>query len=153
MLIHSIQSLLRQGCLARTTAFLLLPFPYTCTDISTCANAFPRFTSYWDSACTASWAFWPPLEVNVSLPFLHPKIKSQSKCIYFYFYFMCNGVLPAWISMWGCWGFWSWSYRELWAATWVLGTDLGSSGRLASALSYWAISPAHAPKCIIKMLI
>ena len=30
-----------------------------------------------------------------------------------YFYFMCIGVLPAWISVWGCWVPRNWSCRQL----------------------------------------
>ena len=37
---------------------------------------------------------------------------------------------------------WNWSYRQVWAAIWVLGLEPGSSGRAASALNHWAISPA-----------
>ena len=36
---------------------------------------------------------------------------------------------------------WVWSYRELWAAMWVLRIKPGSSGRAASALNHWVISP------------
>lgn len=56
-----------------------------------------------------------------------------------YFYFMSIGVLPACMSVWGC------QIPEtgrLWAAMWLLGSELGSSGRTANGLNYWAISPA-----------
>jgi hypothetical protein len=33
-------------------------------------------------------------------------------------------------------------YRWLWATTWLLGTELRTSGRAVYALSHWAISPA-----------
>jgi len=33
-------------------------------------------------------------------------------------------------------------YRWLWAAMWLLGIELRTSGRAASALNHWAISPA-----------
>ena len=52
---------------------------------------------------------------------------------------MCIGVLPACMSVWECW---SWSYRQLWAAMWVLEFELASSGRIANALTCWSISPA-----------
>ena len=42
----------------------------------------------------------------------------------------------------GCWIPWKWSYKWLCAVTWVLRTEPGSSGRAASALNHWAISPA-----------
>jgi hypothetical protein len=37
---------------------------------------------------------------------------------------------------------WNWSYRWLWAATWVLGTEPKSSAAVASEVNHWAISPA-----------
>jgi hypothetical protein len=40
-------------------------------------------------------------------------------------------------------GLWNWTSRWLWATVWVLGTKPGSSGRAASALNFWAISPAQ----------
>ena len=42
----------------------------------------------------------------------------------------------------GCWISWDWSYGQLWAAVWVLGTKPSSFGRTASALNCWAITPA-----------
>lgn len=40
----------------------------------------------------------------------------------------------------GHWIHWSWSYRRLWATTWVLGTEPSSSGRAASAINLWSSS-------------
>jgi hypothetical protein len=37
----------------------------------------------------------------------------------------------------------NWSYQRLWASTWVLGTELRSSGGAARALNHWTISPGH----------
>jgi hypothetical protein len=37
---------------------------------------------------------------------------------------------------------WCYSYRWLWVTLWVLGTELGTSGRTTSALNHWDISPA-----------
>ena len=54
---------------------------------------------------------------------------------------MCNCVLPACMYMCRCQVSWNWSYRQLWAAMWVLGMEPGPSGRAASALNHWAISP------------
>jgi hypothetical protein len=34
-------------------------------------------------------------------------------------------------------------YRWLWATVWLLEIELRTSGRAGSALSHWAISPAH----------
>jgi hypothetical protein len=34
-------------------------------------------------------------------------------------------------------------YRWFWVTMWLLGIELRTSGRAVSALSYWAISPAH----------
>jgi hypothetical protein len=36
----------------------------------------------------------------------------------------------------------NWSFRWLWAVRWMLGIELRSSGRAASTLTCWAISPA-----------
>jgi hypothetical protein len=45
------------------------------------------------------------------------------------------------MSVWGCQVTWSWSYRQLWAVMWVLGFEPKSSGKAASVLRCWAISP------------
>ena len=42
----------------------------------------------------------------------------------------------------GQWIPWDWNYRWLWTVLWVTGTKLKSSGRAASALNCWALSPA-----------
>lgn len=39
-------------------------------------------------------------------------------------------------------GPWSWSFRQVWAIMWVLGTELQFSSRAASSHKLWAISPA-----------
>jgi hypothetical protein len=44
-----------------------------------------------------------------------------------------------------CWVTWDCSYRQFWAAMWVLGIKPGSSGRGASALNPWATFPATPP--------
>ena len=41
----------------------------------------------------------------------------------------------------GCQVPWNWTYRQLCAAIWVLGMEARSSGRAASALNCWVISP------------
>ena len=41
-----------------------------------------------------------------------------------------------------CWITWNWSYRQLWAATCMLGIRPSSFERVASALNHWAVSPA-----------
>ena len=46
------------------------------------------------------------------------------------------------MSVWGCQIPWNWNYRQLWAATWVLGIEPRSFGRAATALNCWAVSPA-----------
>lgn len=50
----------------------------------------------------------------------------------------------------GCWVLWNWSYRWLWAAMCVLGTKLRPPGKIASALNYWAISPASKIRVLIS---
>jgi hypothetical protein len=35
---------------------------------------------------------------------------------------MCAGVLPVFMSVWGCQIPWIWSYKQVWAANWVLET-------------------------------
>ena len=61
---------------------------------------------------------------------------------------MTLSVLPAWTSVWGCWVLWYWSYRQVWAAMWVLGMEPGFSGRAVNALNHWTISPAPKAKCL-----
>ena len=39
------------------------------------------------------------------------------------------------MSVWGCWVPWNWSYRQLWAAMWMLGIELRSSGRAVNECS------------------
>ena len=46
------------------------------------------------------------------------------------FYFLCVLVF----CLWGCRISWNWSYRQLWAAMWLLGIEPRSFGREASAL-------------------
>ena len=50
-----------------------------------------------------------------------------------YFYFMYTGVSPACITLWR---------HQIVSCMWLLGTELGSSGRAAGALNGWGISPA-----------
>ena len=55
---------------------------------------------------------------------------------------MCSGVLcHAIMPVWECWS--PWSYRELWAAIWVLGIEPWTSGGTNGVLDHWAISPAQ----------
>lgn len=54
------------------------------------------------------------------------------------FYFTSIGVLPTCMSVWGCWS----HHRQMWAAMWVPGIELKSSGRAFSALNLRTISPA-----------
>lgn len=69
-------------------------------------------------------------------------------------FFMCMNVLPTWIYMYlmhvgaqGAKKTWtSWSYGELWATMWVLGTKPRSSTRATSAVHLWAMSPAPPTK-------
>jgi hypothetical protein len=42
----------------------------------------------------------------------------------------------------GHWIPWGWNHRQLWAAMWLLGIELRSSGRAANAVNHWTISPA-----------
>lgn len=48
---------------------------------------------------------------------------------------------------------WNWSYRRLWASTWVLGTEPGASGRGASAVLCWAVSPSSFHEHILSIYI
>lgn len=50
----------------------------------------------------------------------------------------------------GCQISWNWSYRQLWAAVWVLGIQSGLFGRTASVLNCKAISPAPADRFLIS---
>ena len=45
------------------------------------------------------------------------------------------------MSVWGCRIPWNWNHRQLWAFLWVLGIEPRSSGRTASVLNHWSISP------------
>ena len=47
--------------------------------------------------------------------------------------------------VWVCCFLWNWSYRQLWATMWVLRIEPRSSGRVATALNHWAISPGSEP--------
>ena len=51
------------------------------------------------------------------------------------------GILFARMPLWRSWISWNWSYRQLWAGTWMLGIEPRSFRRAASALNLWAISP------------
>jgi hypothetical protein len=42
-----------------------------------------------------------------------------------------------------------WGYGQLWAPMWVLGTKPGLSGRAASSINDWAISPAPFAFCLL----
>jgi hypothetical protein len=53
---------------------------------------------------------------------------------------MCFGVLASCMSVWGCWIPKHWSYRQLWDAMWMLGTEPGPSGRTTNAPNHWAIN-------------
>jgi hypothetical protein len=70
-----------------------------------------------------------------------------------YFYFMCISVLSVCL----CEGVWcpgpgvTDSCKQ--AAMWVLGIELGSSGRVASALNHRAISPAPQSRFILFLQI
>lgn len=62
--------------------------------------------------------------------------------------FLCMSVLSAYFcaphASWaygGCRTPCNWSYTQLWASLWVLGTELGSSGTVESAFNGWGFSP------------
>ena len=58
-------------------------------------------------------------------------------------YFLCALVFCLHTCLcWGCQIPWNWTYRQVWAAMWVLGIEPGFSGRAVSVLNLWAISPA-----------
>ena len=57
-------------------------------------------------------------------------------------HFICIGVLPACMSVWGCQVLWNRSYGCLWAAMWMLGIEPWTSGEATSVLNCWATSPA-----------
>jgi hypothetical protein len=50
----------------------------------------------------------------------------------------------------GCWISKNWSYRQLWAPVWVLGTKLRSSGRATSAFNPWDPSPLAPSPLFLK---
>lgn len=54
--------------------------------------------------------------------------------------FMCT-VWETLVASRGCQNPWNRSYPCLWAARWVLGTELVSSGRATGMPNHWAISP------------
>lgn len=54
---------------------------------------------------------------------------------------VCHGFVLVQRSM-KNWLPWLWGYRQVSAAVWVLGTELGCLGRAASTLNCCAISPA-----------
>ena len=74
-------------------------------------------------------------------PSLPPKVITSFSFFIIYFYLMCI-VFYLHTCLWGCQLPWSWSYRQLWTTMWLLGIELRTSGRAASALNRWAISPA-----------
>ena len=78
----------------------------------------------------------------------HCNCKFKPPCLVFVFFNFLNYLLLFYVywcfaCMYICVeGIRFWSDRELWAAVWMLGIEPRSSGRSASALNYWAISPA-----------
>lgn len=75
--------------------------------------------------------------INSSNPNAHHSfLKSYLLFIYMHWCFVCITYVSR------CEGVRSWSYRQLWAAGWVLGTESSSIGRAVSALNHWAIFPA-----------
>ena len=68
-----------------------------------------------------------------------------------FYYCMCISVLPSCVSVWGCQIPWNWSYRQLWAAMWMLGIEPGSSDRAVFALNREP-SLHSAPQTIFKMI-
>lgn len=60
-----------------------------------------------------------------------------------YFYFVFIGVLPACVTVSEPWNR---SYRQVWAATWVLRIEPRPSRRTANILNCWVISPTLRPK-------
>ena len=106
------------------------------------ADCWSYFLGYWrNPVAFAQRAHTTPIswsELPISLQQSHSII-----FLNFYFYFMYTGVLPASMSVWGCWIPWNRSYRWFWAAMWVLGIEPVSSGRAVSAPNPWVISPAQ----------
>lgn len=60
---------------------------------------------------------------------------------FLFFKKMCIGVLFSW----RCWVPQNWSYRQLWAAVWVLEIESGSSGREVHTLNHCTNTVSPAP--------
>ena len=78
-----------------------------------------------------------------ALPTVVRTVRTQLFKKYLFLFYVHWCFLTACISVKGYRIPWNWSYRQLWAAMWMLGIEPWSSGRAASALSCWAISPAR----------
>lgn len=58
---------------------------------------------------------------------------------FLFIYLLCIGILPTYMSVWGCQICWNWSHRQLWHVMWVMRIEPTSSGRASSASNLWAI--------------
>lgn len=80
--------------------------------------AFPRYSLLFPSV----------LFLSVISSYIFLLILGRSCCTSFFF--ICvHGVMPAYKSVWAGWIPLNWSYTPLWAATWVLRTEPGSSSQ------------------------
>lgn len=98
----------------------------------------------WESnRASGTAALWPQCLANLGSRFYFVK-NSHWICLNDYpppFFFIA--ILPACMSLWGCQPLWNWTHQQLWAATWLLGIEPGSSRRTITALNPWAFSPDH----------
>ena len=76
---------------------------------------------YWNQCLKSLWIF--KIYLCVWVFWLHAQICAPPECLMWWI--LCN-----------------WSYKQLWAAMWVLGIKPGSSEGAPSALNWWASSTA-----------
>jgi hypothetical protein len=113
---------------------------YIYIHVCTCVHIHIHIHTYTHTH-THTHIYMRKFQASSFLPIFYRKVVNQNSVTFSLFSFsMYTGILLAiYVNVWVSDPLWR--YRQLWTAMWLLNIEPRSSGRAASALNFWAISP------------